>query len=1343
MKKPTFNWRITVPISSIVLLAAIGFGVFFIGKMFASDILNELVVRETKGYYQLDFKELKLNPFKKRITVNDLVLRPDESKNFAELGLTNLYEIELGQLVIDFESIYGFYFDKELDISNVRIVDPYINMVKLKASKGTKFSMEAGDLYQAISDYLEVLKIDYFHIQDGALDYSQNDFSLGNIDFVVQNLLMDSTNRQNKVFYSESIELEVRNQKFNLPDGIHTIMFESFLLSTKDSVLRFKNFQLVPSPESGVTFEGDNEVNVYNIQVPELSLKGIDYVAAYQENKLRVEELFLKEPTVFLDDESHGEQKTREDDNSVMALIFQVFSSLEVGKLIIEQAHIDLKLDGQKNYQRLKAEETNMIFEEIRIDTSNYRFHSRHQYFKNIVLDLHNYEYFLPDSVHVAAFDLLRLNSLKEQVLLQNLTISPKLAHDSDFTTFEMLIPALAIRGVDFRQALTERRLEADTMSLAITLLESENRKSQGKKGGGFDIGRLHQVIKPYFESVDVGKILLRGRKWDPVDALHIGAIDMEVDRLRLNARTKSWTDFIGALDVDMSDFKLDQDSLKIDGAAMNGNLNSFFLADWRVNVNNSKQKINGKVDTLRISGVTIDSVMRGKANYFTRAELIRPVVQFDLISGDSSGKFEDHIEKELLVVDANISGTYDDWTFSIQELTTDVFEGDSTAFRSLESRNIDVKNEGLNHRLAFSRWNYDTLGGEMDFHDLRITPLKQDSSKSLLDASVGFIGLKDFEQAQFFNHQHLILSELKILDPDIKLFLTQNTGAKAPKEEGKLTAEIEKVLFDTAYLEVMGLGPELQKVILQDAVVELSALNYPGDLIGPDRFLFSENAEIDIASISPKLASGMETEVVGFSYSSSNKALKIDSVALKSKDGRLKSTLINTGIEGFNLEALQRGDLIGDSIRVGKVYGENHLVKRDNPNGEFSHVGSVSIKAVSLPEIQWEIIDDENEKAFDLNDAYIEVRRVESNDTLRLENLPNRIEQFRFGGKDFSVPLNQGYTFDVGSYEVNHPSNLIDLKEVKLNTSYSKEEFSEIIDSQTDWFDLSVEQVAISPKDFSEMISGNNYHLEQVNVNGLDALIYRDKNVAVTEQIMHPLPQSELRNLKIPLQIDSLVMNGDLIYQEKAVDGDEAGVMTFNDLDLRLSNVKTRPEQNEIMKMISQGNLMNSGAFKVDGQFQLNNPYDQFSLTGSLADFQLDSLNRMLMPVANVRVNKGFADQLFFNFIANDTLAQGEMRFKYNDLRIRIMNAKTHEKGGLGTGIKSFFANTFVVKRKNPTFLFLRKGTIFYHRDNSKAIFNYWAKSLLSGSVSSIGIHKSDKEEKKFERFLDARKED
>ena len=91
-------------------------------------------------------------------------------------------------------------------------------------------------------------------------------------------------------------------------------------------------------------------------------------------------------------------------------------------------------------------------------------------------------------------------------------------------------------------------------------------------------------------------------------------------------------------------------------------------------------------------------------------------------------------------------------------------------------------------------------------------------------------------------------------------------------------------------------------------------------------------------------------------------------------------------------------------------------------------------------------------------------------------------------------------------------------------------------------------------------------------------------------------------------------------------------------------------------------------------------------------------------------------------------------MKFYYEDLKIALLNRETETPRGFGNVLGSFFANTFIIKSNNPRNLFLRKGDIFFERDEKRAIFNYWTKTFLSGVVSSIGATNNKKKIKKMQ---------
>jgi hypothetical protein len=84
-------------------------------------------------------------------------------------------------------------------------------------------------------------------------------------------------------------------------------------------------------------------------------------------------------------------------------------------------------------------------------------------------------------------------------------------------------------------------------------------------------------------------------------------------------------------------------------------------------------------------------------------------------------------------------------------------------------------------------------------------------------------------------------------------------------------------------------------------------------------------------------------------------------------------------------------------------------------------------------------------------------------------------------------------------------------------------------------------------------------------------------------------------------------------------------------------------------------------------------------------------------------------------------------MIFRYEDLKVSLIRSMEQPSPGLGKSLATFFANTFVVRTKNPA-PFLRKSSVFYERDHARGIFNFLTKTTLSGIVESIGARSNRK---------------
>ncbi|WP_420316204.1 hypothetical protein [Ekhidna sp.] len=1321
----------------LLILGGAFTSIFFLGKYYAGDILNTVIKRETNGFYQLNFESLDLDLLESRITLKSLRLQADSTQDFSALGLNNIYEIQLEELIIDLESVYALYMDKELIIKNVRVVDPNIDMVTLENSKQTKFSFEAGNMYRAISDYLKVLKIDYFRIQDGELQYDGDQFALGKIDFIVKNLVMDSVSRKNKVFYSEEIELEIRNQLFHLPDSIHEITFDKFVLSTSDSILSFENLRVQPMASSNVTFEGQNEVNVYEIHVPKLSFKGVDYVEAYQNNHLVIEELIFNEPVVFVDDETHAASTKKEIDNSLLTLIFDVFGSLDIGKLTINNAHVDLKLDGVDKYQRFKVERSNIVFYNIHLDTSNYRFDHRFRYFEDIELDIHNYTYLLPDSLHTVFFELLRINSFDSELRFENMSISHERAGNEAKVLLNVDIPVFNLKNVDFQRAIADKLLIVGKLEIPSSSIRVRNTGSSNGKQASVPL--VYQALKPFFREISIDRLSINDINLMLPKGLKMGKINLTANDIHLSGASKGFQQLFDKSELKISEFELDRDSIVVNGSELliSNMMSSFQFRDWDFDINKKNQKVVGSLDTLQIIGVVLDSLIAGDFTEFSRAKLFNPNIEFDIQTSENKGATKLGNEKEFIVSGGKLKGKLDSTEIYLDGLDADVFVGDSTAFRSVGIENIQVRSAKHNHIVNLANWKYDTLNGLMEFTDLRIDPInKTDTSKSQIIANIPFLRLTKFEQSKFFDENHFFAGKLLLQSPNVKIKTTREINQKDSVSENSFTLSIEELQIDSADFSIEpGNSKALEKISINEISTTIYGINYPKDQPFENGFIFSDSIIFNARSILPRLQSGDSINLENIEYSTRNGDLLIDSIRYNSAAENIFMNIPSIEMRALDVKTLyENGGIIMDTLFITNPRGHNYLI--ESKEGK-PFATPISIGYIEFDDLDWKYYDTISHKNYHLQHATLKIDQFNSKDTLTLNNITSKLESLTLNAGPLELPVADDYLLSVGNYQFDFPANRLELNHVKVNSIYSAQEFSEIISEQADWFDIAVQEIGLNRIDIYELISEQTLKIGRIDIDGLYALIYRDKGVPFPEDQVRPLPQQSIRDIKQLFQIDTIDVKGTIRYQEKPDNYYTHGEISFDELDAQLFNVgNISLTENEMMLLSGTGQLMGAGRFEVSGAFDLLSKDEQFSLSGSVVDFPLDSMNRMLGPVANVNIKSGYTKELFFNFSANDTLARGEMRFRYEDLKIQILNVKTHDTHGLGQGIKTFFANTFVVKSKNPSyFLFPRKGTIFQRRDTSRAIFNYWGKALLSGTVSSIGVHKSDKAEKKFER--------
>jgi hypothetical protein len=260
---------------------------------------------------------------------------------------------------------------------------------------------------------------------------------------------------------------------------------------------------------------------------------------------------------------------------------------------------------------------------------------------------------------------------------------------------------------------------------------------------------------------------------------------------------------------------------------------------------------------------------------------------------------------------------------------------------------------------------------------------------------------------------------------------------------------------------------------------------------------------------------------------------------------------------------------------------------------------------------------------------------------------------------------------------------------------------------------------------------------------------VFRDKRLPFKAQPKE-LPVAQLRRLPFAIDIDSLkVTKSYVLYEELVKSSADAGVVFFDDLSASLVNVNNRSNTGT-MTMAAKASLMGQGTVSVSAIFPFRKNR-RSRITGAIENFNIPKINSMLTPSTNIKVESGNMNRLSFNFSFNDLRSDGSIELNYNDLKlVSFKDEQKDSKASKADGndlqkdnLKTFIMNAFIFRKnmdeKVPEEK--RTGTVMYLRDDSRSVFNFWVKSVLSGVKSAYNLdkpaaNKKKREEKKEERL-------
>ncbi|MCA6075433.1 hypothetical protein [Fulvivirga sedimenti] len=303
--------------------------------------------------------------------------------------------------------------------------------------------------------------------------------------------------------------------------------------------------------------------------------------------------------------------------------------------------------------------------------------------------------------------------------------------------------------------------------------------------------------------------------------------------------------------------------------------------------------------------------------------------------------------------------------------------------------------------------------------------------------------------------------------------------------------------------------------------------------------------------------------------------------------------------------------------------------------------------------------------------------------------------------------------TFNIG--EIKNTGEQLHIYDVRID---AKPEFVEKMEIENDVISGNFDHLVFNGVVWDSLLRKNQFISEQLQIEGFNVRLRRDKTLPDPEAVNKPYLLRELLPLSEKFQLLGIkATDGVLTYREVGEKTGQEGYIVLNDIDFKMNLRKPKTESENVLtgtaKLYDSG-LMAFNYSRIDS--------NHFDLEVRLTDMVLDSLNHMIDPLEAVRLKSGYLKEYDLSVTANDSIATGQALMTYEDLHIEIFKKHSPDVKNFGSSLLTALADGIILKHSKTDAI----GTFEQERITFKGPINYWVKCAIHGAMAAVRKGKS-----------------
>ena len=1059
----------------LLLLVALGIvAVKYFGEEFARTAFNRLLERELPENYSVQYQDLQLDLLEFKLKIQHLELDRDTLPETQRSR--KHFQVFVPTLDIKLKSIWSVFSKRELIIEGLSIFNPEISVADFAHGKQATITSESVGLFELITNYLNLFAIDFLDIEQAHFSYQKDSlFELADIDFQLRQFELDSTMTRTNFFNAEFVELIVSNEHFLLNDNIHELSFDQMRLSTQDSILSFQNIQLQPLDHIDIEqIDWANRQAVYDITIPAFNLRGIDYAETYLSNAFCIDRVELLRPNIQIQSKSKTPPRNAKN-NDILINILQNFAPLvSIEQISVSDGTFSWKDPVQKHLS-LDAKLDYLDLFVFQLDPHDFYFSVEAPPIQQFRASIKDYQQRLSGGFDAISAKTIRLNSMDSTLLLEQLDLQPsKRIPDSRIASVSLAVPKVQISEINYLGALFGVGLQANNIQIdAPRLVLNRPRKTASKPLSKDPFNGVKALLKqsnlPYIRS---NRIQIENGNLAMDTLLNVESFNLTLNRLALNPAVQNWSDLLEEFECKTAQLDLHLPQGKVRTASFQTDGEDHQLEEVTLEFDLPALMLRSEIPQLQLYNTVMDSLVLGNFNFdsllITQAQSYMELKERSPKEAQKRPADPLRLVKFVSLQDNQLelqlaSGEQ----LKIDQLNFDIHSDSTLDVNRLLMERVVIEQAAEPQVIAFGELKKLEAEESYQIKDVRF---EFDSTTSpVRELSLPGIAINAWDRTRFFDKDELHFESIKLQKPRV---VYQQVDLPKQKKDTSRAIKLPLLWLDTLQLQEASL--DFMRISKKDSThlslptFDLDVWDISGrdlaELI-QDNSIYEQNMLFRMLDTIQLETPNLATSIAQFSFGTKPNRVNLQGIALQTKS---TNTAVQLQLDSILLAYLNPGALIEDQrLKLGDLALHGLSTTVALPNRDSTRKQDSKQEAIQLG-IPMEI------EQLTLFPAQV---RIQAGEEIVLENLKismlglqtdtllsfsaidenvGRLE-LDLGRLSHPVGKQKEYTFSQ-SLRYNSESQELLGTNVRLSPNFTPSEFNQLIDHQTDYFDVSVD---------------------------------------------------------------------------------------------------------------------------------------------------------------------------------------------------------------------------------------------------------------------------------------------